>query len=167
MNNDLATMQGGQLTTPEEVTLLDMRVDSQRFPRVGSYGREEAVVEMSKIVSKAFLYRGNSADPTNIRFVSATLTDELLADLDHIGTRNISFAEIDRIVRKAVLTQDMFGVSVASLYRVIHDYIIGEGHRLDKEADKRRTDALVEEYERMFSPMMTSYAGAMVKNMKI
>lgn len=160
MSNELTTI-GGQLTIPaaeSQVSLLEIRRSPEKFPRIGSVSREVAVIEMMKIVSQAYLYRGQSADKTNIQFISCSLVDELQGDLDRIGTKFISFAEISRIVKRAVLTQDMFGISVASLYRVIVDYIKGEGHRLQKEAEKtpKRNPA--------FDAMVQAYAGAMTKS---
>ena len=60
MNNDMTTTNG-QLMTPasNQVSLLEMRMDAKRFPRIGAFPREQAVFEMSKIVSQAFLYKGD------------------------------------------------------------------------------------------------------------
>ena len=131
MNNEMTTTNG-QLMTPasNQVSLLEMRMDEKRFPRIGAFPREQAVFEMSKIVSQAFLYKGQAADPKNIQFISCALVDELQSDLDRLGTKHISFAEISRVVKRAVLQDDMYGISVASLYKVIIEYIKGEGHRL-------------------------------------
>lgn len=155
----------GQLVTPapQQATLLEMRSNPKRFPRLNTYTREQAVVEMAKIVSQAFLYKGQSADATNIQFISCSLVDELQADHQKVGSKYISFAEISRIVRRAVLTQDMFGISVASLYRVIIDYIKGEGHELDKKADKTP----VTDIDTMDHPALMAYTGALLKNSKI
>ena len=95
MNNEI-TKTNGQLMTPasNQVTLLEMRMDEKRFPRIGKYSREQAVFAMSKIVSQAFLYKGQAADQKNIQFISCAIVDELQSDLDRLGTRNISFGEI-------------------------------------------------------------------------
>lgn len=164
------TKTGNQLMTvnPSQATLLDMRMDSKRFPRVGAFSREEATFEMSKIVSQAFLYRGQVADPKNIQFISAALVDELQADLDHLGTRHISFAEISRVVKKSVLQDDMYGISVATLYKVIIDYIKGEGHRLHKQVEEMRVRKEQEELKKsIVAPMLQAYAGQLLKNSKV
>lgn len=158
-SNDITTT-GGQLTTTTEPTLLEMRMDKVRFPRIGTYTEEAATAEMVNIVSKAFLYKGQNVDTNNILFIASNLVTELQKDND-LGTRYISFAEISSIVRKAVLTQDMFGISVASLYRVIIDYIKGEGHRLDKEVQMRMKKDEIEH------PAFMAYTGALLKNSKI
>ncbi len=169
MNNDITTTNG-QLMTPasNQVSLLEMRMDEKRFPRIGNYSREQAVFEMSKIVSQAFLYKGQAADPKNIQFISCAIVDELQSDLDRLGTRNISFGEISRVVKRAVLQDDMYGISVASLYKVIIDYIKGEGHRLQQEVlQKRRSIEQREIKNSIVAPMLQAYAGQLLKNSKV
>lgn len=115
---------------PERASLEDMRRDPSRFPRIKALPREMVIFEMSKIVSQAFLYRGQTADPTNIQFIAAALTHELLSDQQY-NAGCLSLAEIQVIVKRAVLGgSEMFGISVASLYKVIIDYAKGEGHYL-------------------------------------
>ena len=117
MSNDIIT------TKPEttQVSLLEIRMDAKRYPRLHTYPREKAVMEMSKVVTQAFLYKGQAADPTNIQFISCSLVDELQADLDKTGTKYVTFAEISRVVKRAVLCDDMYGISVASRDRVSID----------------------------------------------
>ena len=169
MNNEITTTNG-QLMTPasNQVSLLDIRKDAKRFPRLHSYTREQAVTEMSKIVSQAFLYKGQAADPTNIQFISCSLVDELQADLDRLGTRFLSFAEISRIVKRAVLQDEMYGISVASLYKVIAEYVKGEGRRLQQQV-KEEQNKVQHEYIKnsVVAPMLQAYAGQLLKNSKL
>ena len=169
MNNEITTTNG-QLMTPasNQVSLLEMRMDEKRFPRIGTFSREQAVFEMSKIVSQAFLYKGQAADPKNIQFISCSLVDELQADLDKLGTRNISFAEISRVVKRAVLQDDMYGISVASLYKVIIEYVKGEGHKLQREVLERKRKTDQEQIKNsIVAPMLQAYAGQLLKNSKV
>ena len=168
MNNDITTTNG-QLMTPasNQVSLLEMRMDEKRFPRVGAFPREQAVFEMSKIVSQAFLYKGQAADSKNIQFISCALVDELQSDLDGLGTKNISFEEISRIVKRAILTDDMF-LSVSSFYKVIITYIKGEGHRLHQQvAEMRRKREEREIKNSVIAPMLQAYAGELLKHSKV
>lgn len=163
-------MSNNQLMTPasNQVSLLDIRKDAKRFPRLHTYSREQAVTEMSKIVSQAFLYKGQAADPTNIQFISCSLVDELQADLDRLGTRFLSFAEISRIVKRAVLQDEMYGISVASLYKVIVDYVKGEGRRLQQQVKEERHKAEQEQIRNsIVAPMLQAYAGQLLKNSKL
>ena len=163
-------MSNNQLMTPasNQVSLLDIRKDAKRFPRLHSYSREQAVTEMSKIVSQAFLYKGQAADPTNIKFISCSLVDELQADLDRLGTRFLSFAEISRIVKRAVLQDEMYGISVASLYKVIVEYVKGEGLKLQQQV-KEEQNKVQHEYIKnsVVAPMLQAYAGQLLKNSKL
>ena len=105
MNNELVNYN------PGTASLMEMRADPNRFPRLKSMTREQAVMGMAKIVSQAFLYRGQAADPTNIQFISSTLVQELLDD-DTYGACYLSLAEIQVIVKRAVLGgTEMFGIS--------------------------------------------------------
>lgn len=169
MNNEITTTNG-QLMTPasNQVSLLEMRMDEKRFPRIGAFPREQAVFEMSKIVSQAFLYKGQAADSKNIQFISCSLVDELQADLDKLGTRNISFAEISRIVKRSVLQDDMYGISVASLYKVIIEYVKGEGHKLQQEVLERKRKSEQEQIKNsIVAPMLQAYAGELLKHSKV
>ena len=95
MNNNLTTTDNLPMA-PEtsQASLLEIRMDAKRYPRLHTYTREQAVTEMTKVVSQAFLYKGQAADPTNIQFIACSLVDELRADLDKMGTKHLSFAEI-------------------------------------------------------------------------
>lgn len=169
MNNEMTTTNG-QVMTPasNQVSLLEMRMDAKRFPRIGAFPREQAVFEMSKIVSQAFLYKGQAADPKNIQFISCALVDELQSDLDRLGTKHISFGEISRVVKRAVLQDDMYGISVASLYKVIIEYIKGEGHRLQQEVSERKRKSEQEQIKNsVIAPMLQAYAGQLLKNSKL
>ena len=169
MNNEVTTTSS-QLMTPasSQASLLDMRADAKRFPRIGTLSREQAVLEMSKIVSQAFLYKGQAADPKNIQFIACALVDELQSDLDRLGTKHISFGEISRVVKRAVLQDDMYGISVASLYKVIIDYIKGEGHRLQQEVlQKRRNIEKMEIKNSIVATMLEAYAGKLLKSSKV
>ena len=121
---------------PKGATLLEMRSDSTRFPRLKSMPREQAVDGMTRIVSQAFLYRGQAADATNIQFISSALVDELLEDEN--GAKNLSLAEIQVVVKRAVLNTDMFGISVSSLYKVIIAFVKGEGRENQSRVDNNR-----------------------------
>ena len=169
MNNEITTTNGQLMTSASnQVSLLEIRMDEKRFPRIGAFPREQAVFEMSKIVSQAFLYRGQAADPKNIQFISCALVDELQSDLDKLGTRHISFAEISRVVKRAVLQDDMYGISVASLYKVIIEYIKGEGHRLQQEVSERKRKSEQEQIKNsVIAPMLQAYAGELLKHSKV
>ena len=169
MNNEMTTTSSAlENFNPGRASLLEMRADATRFPRLKSVPREQAVFEMSKIVSQAFLYRGQAADLTNIQFISSSLVDELLAD-DKYGASSISFAEIQVVVKRAILGgSEMFGISVASLYKVIMEFVKGEGHRNQQqvlEQRKKETERILK--ESALAPMLKAYTGEFIRNNKI
>lgn len=136
MNNEISVLsntKGYSLVPDVKCSLLEMRRDPKRFPRLGAIKRPEAIDVMKKIVMKAFLYKGIQADVSNVEYIAGCLVDELQADMDGFGTRFISFAEVSWVIRAAVLSEDMFGISVSSLYKVIIDYIKTDGHMLEKK----------------------------------
>lgn len=143
---------------PGQATLLEMRADSTRFPRIKTMTDEDAVFQLSRIVTQAFLYRGQAADPTNIQFISSALIQEIRQDRT-FGLSDLSLAEIQVVVKRAVLGEDMF-ISVASLFRVIREYAKGEGHRNQVVVNNRKRE------EAPVSPIIKAYAGALIRNNK-
>jgi hypothetical protein len=134
MSNETSTAMVNY--NPGNASLLEMRADSDRFPRIKTMPREQAVLGMSKIVTQAFLYRGQAADPTNIQFISTALVQEILEDTN--GAFNLSLAEIQVIVKRAVLNTDMMGINVSSLYKVIIAFVKGEGRENQSRVDALR-----------------------------
>ena len=162
MSNEIANYNPGQ------ASLLEMRADATRFPRINTMSREQAVSGLIRIVSQAFLYRGQAADPVNVQFISNALLNELLDD-DKYGAGYLSLAEIQVIVKRAVLGgSEMFGISVASLYKVIMEFVKGEGHRNQQqvlEQRKKETERILK--ESALAPMLKAYTGEFIRNHKI
>ena len=162
MSNEIANYNPGQ------ASLLEMRADANRFPRIKTMSREQAVSGLIRIVSQAFLYRGQAADPVNVQFISNALLNELLDD-DKYGAGYLSLAEIQVIVKRAVLGgSEMFGISVASLYKVIMEFVKGEGHRNQQqvlEQRKKETERILK--ESALAPMLKAYTGEFIRNNKI
>lgn len=169
MSNEKTTTSSAlENFNPGRASLLEMRADPSRFPRLKSVPREQAVFEMTKIVNQAFLYRGQAADPTNIQFISSALVQELLDD-DKYGAGYLSLAEIQMVVKRAVLGgSEMFGISVASLYKVIMEFVKGEGHlNQQKILDARRKEEDKRLQASGLTPMLRAFTGEFVKNHKI
>jgi len=89
------------------------------------------------MVYAAFLYRGQDATTTTIRFIANALVAEIKADTK-FGLGSLSWEEIGRTIRLAVLGggKEMYGVSVASLYAALVDYAKTEGHDADRRASQ-------------------------------
>lgn len=155
-----------QLTSipAEKATLVDIRTDSKRFPRLHAYMRKDAINQMNLIIIMAFQFRGQQADIATITQMSKTLIDILREDEYGIGTKYLSFEEIKRVVKKAVLGQgrEMYGISVSSIFQALADYCKGEGRMADKEA-KEIVSKRKEIRESIIAPMLQGYSGEMLQ----
>ena len=126
-----------QLTTqPEKATLVDIRTDNKRFPRLYTYKREDAIAQMNMIIMMAFQFRGQQADVQTIMQMSATLIEILNEDEYGIGTKYLTMEEIKRVIKRAALGQgkEMYGISVSSLFQALADYCRVEGRMADQQA---------------------------------
>ena len=125
MSNEIANYNPGQ------ASLLEMRADATRFPRINTMSREQAVSGLIRIVSQAFLYRGQAADPVNVQFISNALLNELLDD-DKYGAGYLSLAEIQVIVKRAVLGgSEMFGICSHNNFSFSVSWFTPDGMRLE------------------------------------
>lgn len=142
-----------------KATLVEIRTDSKRFPRLYSYNREEAISQMNMIVMMAYQFRGQQADVQTIFQMSSSLIDILLEDEFGIGTQYLTFEEIKRVIRKAVLGQgkEMYGLSVSSLFQALSEYCKGEGRNADREA-KQIASKEKERRMSIIAPMIQGYA---------
>lgn len=156
--NNLTTQQ------PAKATLVEIRTDNKRFPRLHTYRKEDAVSQMNMIIMMAFQFRGQQADTLTILQLSSSLIDILNEDEYGIGTRFLSFEEIKRVVRKAALGQskEMYGISVSSLFQALADYCKGEGRMADKEA-KEIAAKQRELKNSIIAPMLEGMAEQMIR----
>jgi hypothetical protein len=138
MENNVQTTNSAAALVPIAATPVEMRLDPVRFPRLNSIHREDAIRLMTEIVRAACIYRGSKAEASDVVATAAALVDELNADTAY-GLKFISFAEIRRAVRRAVLETEMYGVNVASLYRAIVAYAKGEGTQATIAAQTQRS----------------------------
>lgn len=154
-------------TYAKSPSFVDMRLDRQTYPRLESVTRDQAIGNLAKIVTQAALYRGQDMKPETIEFISVSLYDEMMADTQY-KLRTISFAEIQKVVKTAVLGgAEMFGVSVASLYKIIVDYAKGEGHRAALEVIKMKEEERQNSIKQsIIAPILNACAGALVKHSK-
>lgn len=157
MSNEIVNYNPGQ------ASLLEMRADSRRFPRLKSLSREQAEFGLSKIIAQAYILRGQTSDPTNIQFIASTLYGELMADRT-FGAEEISLAEIQAVVKRAILTTDIF-ISVSSLFKVIMEFVKGEGH-----LNQVQVNSILNKPGRTSSPVesrLLAAAGEFIKEHKI
>lgn len=118
-------------------TLVDIRENAAKYPRLRNIPRDEAIRDLSAIIMKALMYRGQAADRQAVVFTATALLDELLADRQ-FGLPYVTIAEITYAVRNAILCgSEVYGINVASLYRILLDYARGLGHDAQTLATSR------------------------------
>lgn len=162
MSNELTTYN-------EAVDLVAVRMDSARFPRIKTIPATTAVTGMSQIIGATMAYSGKSLSTEDLERMAATLLNELLQDYDGIGTANITLHEINYCVRRAVLGlgPEMYGINVASLYKVICDYCLHEGRQAQESANNRnRQQRQAALKKSAVGAMLESYAGRTINTSK-
>ena len=146
MSNEVTTTDNALVEfNPGNATLLEMRADPVRFPRIKTLPREQAILELSKVVLQAFLYKGQTADSNTIQFISSSLYTEIMNDRRY-GASALCLAEVQGAVKRAVLETEMFGISTATLYKAVVDFCKGEGHdnarKVEEMKIKEREEAI-------------------------
>ena len=109
-------------TTTSDV---DIRCDVERFPRLYSYGREEALKNMSGIIVKTHLYLGrNAPNPKDVKLIAQQVLFEINRDIFGLRLRNITFEEIERAVMKKILEapETVYGICVGTFMSAIVEY---------------------------------------------
>lgn len=126
-------------TAPQGVTLVDIRMDSNRFPRVKNLTGQSALVRLEQVVLMAYTYTGRPAPEDRCRMVAAALYSELMEDKKGIGTANITIEEVAHAVKTAILESDGdIYINIAFLYKAVCNYALGEGHEAQESANNRR-----------------------------
>lgn len=139
-NSELTKPLAAPVPASPGVDLVTIRLDQLRFPRLYKLEKETAVAQIVPILAQALTYRGQQATDDFTALTAATLYELLVADEDQLGLKFITMEEIRREVTAAALGSrgELYGVNVASLYRVLKDYALGAGHAAQKEAARRR-----------------------------
>ena len=151
---------------PSTASLVDIRLDAARYPRIKNIPQPTAISGLSAVVAMAFNYTGRETSTDAILAIASALYGELVADDFGLGTGNITIEEIGRAVRRAVLGErEMYGINVSSLYKVICDYAEGEGHAAQVAANnrhKKQTQQTLAAHPA--GAMLTAYTGALLKH---
>lgn len=161
MSNEIAIY-----TEPQGVSLVDIRMDAGRFPRIKALSLQQATARLQQVVAMAFVYTGRPAEEAKIQMVAAALYNELLTDKKGLGLANITVEEIAHAVKDAILTakEDVY-VNIAFLYKAICAYAVGEGHDAQETAYARKVAA--KQKALAATPagvMLTAYTGALLKH---
>lgn len=162
MNNSIVPFQ------PAATSLVDIRLDSQNFPRIKNITQPTAISRLASVVAMAYNYTGREYTTDSVLAVASALYGELMADDFGVGTANITIEEVGRAVRRAVLGEsEMYGINVSSLYKVICDYATGDGHAAQIAANNRRQKERQAALDKSAAGvMLNAYTGAMLTNTK-
>lgn len=150
-----------QLTINNPLVLARLKPD--KFPRIGTMKREDVIIQMMEIISKAYLYKGFKFDNDNVKFLASTLYDEMMLDNHHLGMPKISLFEIGYAIKKAVMDDKEFFFSVSYLYNVIKTFCLKDGHDALIEA-RKISQAQNNKLQSAMQPMLDVYAGQMINN---
>ncbi len=151
-------MSNKSLTVKTSYSLVDIRMDADTFPRIVRLTTTQARAGLSKIIADAFLYKGQTADKENVKFITSALLEELLADTTY-GLPFLTMEEIRRAIKKAVLTDpDFIGINVSSLYKVLLAYAKGDGHAADQEAREIARSTSPTGYSSELTAILNKYA---------
>ena len=121
MSNELAIVQEQPMAT-----LVEVRRDNLRFPRLHSYPQDVAIRMMTACVLRAAKYFDAQVDMESVNQTSYDLYTELMNDVEGLRTFNLTFEEILRAIRKAAMGQgvEYYGrLSFHFLYKVIIVYV--------------------------------------------
>lgn len=126
------------IVPPREVSYLDIRRDQATYPRITSVPREVAVAALQQMIWRASF---NAAPGTfsdrdqaeRLAAMAAELYDLLLEDYNGVGTDKVSFAELARIIRRASVSRDTYGINCRSLLVAVEDYCTGEGQKASRQ----------------------------------
>ena len=154
---------------PQEgpLDLVAVRMDSGRYPRLKNLPAHYAAAGLAQIVAGALTYTGRTLPEDDIQRMGTALYAELLQDYDGVGTANITLEELNYCIRRAVLGlgPEMYGINVASIYRVACDYALHEGRQAQETANNRHAAARRKALES--SPagaMLTAYTAETLNN---
>ncbi len=123
---------------PVSVTFLDIRRDPATYPKVTAVPREVAIAALTQIILRAAFnaapgtFRADDNDE-RIALMAAELYELLVEDYYHLGTDQLSFAEVARVLRSASAGRELYGVNVRSLYSAILDYCEGPGQKASRQ----------------------------------
>lgn len=140
-------------------TLVDVRRDNARFPRLHSYPQDTAHKLMTAVVLKANELFGTRAEMQEVSQIAWELYIELMNDVQGLRTFNITFEEIYRAIRKSATGQgvEFYGkVSFYFLYRCIMDYakneVMAANTQMLRLAETNREQLYRDKTELLISP---------------
>lgn len=124
MSNEIAVLQ-----EQSAASLVEIRRDNIRFPRLHSYPAPLAMKMLSAVVLRAATLFDAQVSREDVQNIALDLYTELMADVEGLRTMNITIEEIHRAFRKAAMGQSVeyYGrFSFHFLYKCIIHYVKNE-----------------------------------------
>lgn len=162
MGNDLSPVMPAPAATPREIPLVEVRRDRKTYPRLKDYKQDDLLMPMRNLVNYAALLRGQRLEEDVLDFTASQLL-LFLMERNPQGTRNLTWYEVSRAIRRGVMKEDMHGISVQSLFSIIIKYIMTEG----MDADKKAGEAPPPAPDSARDTMLASWAGRIARTKTI
>ncbi len=159
MNNSIAVIVN-------KVSLLDIRSDESRYPRLKTYRRDDAIREMTKIVYAVLLYQGRTLSSEDIKVHASNAVDVILSDPAGVGSPEITFEEISRALIKRASIED-FWISGATINQTITQYCKTDGNKARIDAINQRRQIAQPGPKTTISALLEEFSKEMVNNNKI
>ena len=170
MNSELTTTTAALTVIDHKssanFSLVEVRMDATRFPRIKSTEPARAIDNLRELVVSALLFRGMEQDQTTVDFTAANLYGCMAQEGREVGMLELSWYEVARIIRRAALDGTLIGVSVSSLYGLLRDYCLGDGHDADAKARAIRAERSGRKLTDGQQAYLDAMAGAFVKDHK-
>ena len=150
-------------------TLVEIRRDNIRFPRLHSYPAHVALKMMSAVVLRAATLFDAQVSREDVQNIALDLYTELMADVDNLRTMNLTFEEIHRAFRKAAMGQSVeyYGrLSFHFLYKCIMHYVRSEVLDANRQMLMLSQGRKVQEYENKVAVITGSATRQMMGNVK-
>lgn len=158
-----------ELISAKNAEPLEVRMDNTTFPPLYRIPEETARLALLQIVHAAYQYRGQQADELVEGFLAASLYDELMADREGVGTKYLKMPEIARTLRAACLgiKGELYGINVASLYKNLYEFCVGEGRMLQSEWERLERTRRTQRFDKsIYAAAMKADAKKLAKQLK-
>ena len=165
MNNEIVTY-----TPNPAATLVEIRRDNERFPRLHSYPQEVAHKMMMAVVLKANELFGAKPEMQEVNQIAWDLYSELMNDVEGMRTYNLTFEEISRAIRKAATGQgaEFYGkVSFYFLYKCIMQYVKNEVMQANTQMLRQAESGRAQEYRQKTELIVGAAVTKMVEHSKV
>ncbi|MBR5199477.1 MAG: hypothetical protein IKW20_06575 [Bacteroidales bacterium] len=164
MSNELMIVQ-----EQPAATLVEVRRDNNRFPRLHSYPADIAVRMMAACVLRAARYFDADVKMDEVHQTAFDLYTELMADVEGLRTYNLTFEEICRSIRKAATGQSVeyYGrLSFHFLYKCIMSYVKEEVLEANRQMLRSSEADRIKNYSEKVALVTGSHTRRMLENQK-